>query len=415
MNKIISQNTIINASQLNDNFTNAKYFPNTPLENFFDNNFCQNLLKEFPSFEERFAKNEYGKVGTKACVEDFANIGPHYKLLDECIQSKEFLDLLSEITGIPDLLYDPEYFGGGTHENINNAELDPHVDFNFHPNTNWHRRLNLIIFLNEGWKDEWGGVFEVHQNPWNKEDNEINQISPLFNNGVIFETNEYSWHGFNKITLPENKTNVSRKSIALYFYTEERPDSETAASHGTIYVPRKLPDEIKPNETLSQDNYDLIKVLLKRRDDQIRYLYGRELIYSKEIQTLSSALKKCILPISGKVKVIGNTEGMYHDKWVSEELSFSVEPEIDIKSFTIVGWLPEHINSLIIEVQCGEFSIKKEIESGQFEFTVEVPVKAQQVSKINLKCKNYFTPSSISDSDDIRKLSFIMKNVIFNH
>src|SRR4051812_12636846 len=101
------------------------------------------LLAEFPSFDARKAVNELGEPGRKAVQSALADVGPAYRKFDELIRSPQFLELISRLTGIPRLLYDPEYVGGGTHENLDGQDLDLHVDFNYHPSRGFHRRLNL--------------------------------------------------------------------------------------------------------------------------------------------------------------------------------------------------------------------------------------------------------------------------------
>ena len=101
---------------------------------------------------------------------------------------------------------DLAYFGGGTHENLQGQDLDAHIDFNYHPLTRQHRRLNLIIYLNEQWQDEWGGSLQLHRDPTlPPQSDEIVTVTPLLNRCVIFETSERSWHGFRRIDLPADR------------------------------------------------------------------------------------------------------------------------------------------------------------------------------------------------------------------
>src|SRR6185437_6954069 len=110
--------------------------------------------------------------------------------------------------------------------------------------------------------------------------NEIKSFSPLFNRAVIFETNEYSWHGFPKINLPADKQHLSRKSISIYLYTRTRPAGEAVPEHGTFYVQRPLPAHLRPGHMLTQMDIDDINDLLKRRDDWLAHYHKVEIAVS---------------------------------------------------------------------------------------------------------------------------------------
>lgn len=269
---LISPAVLAAASTIGEGFRAARPFRHVQIDSFLRPAYLEQLRAEFPAFDPRFAKNEQGEIGNKAVVERIRGIGPAYAALDDLIQSKAFLGLVSQLTGIPDLLYDPWYFGGGTHENRHGQDLDAHVDFNRHPITGWHRRLNLIVYLNPEWDAAWGGCLDLHRDP-RAPDDEVVRIAPLDNRCVIFETNEISWHGFERIDLPEARRAMSRRSIALYFYTQERPAEELADSHSTIYVDRPLPERFAAGHTLSEADAEELRVLIARRDQHIRRLY----------------------------------------------------------------------------------------------------------------------------------------------
>lgn len=253
-------------------FRSAHPFPHIVLDNFLTPEFCQQLLIEFPPFHPEYAVDENGAIGGKATHNDIRSIGPAYQTLDELIQTRAFLDLMSSVTGIPDLLYDPEYLGGGTHENLDGQSLDFHVDFNYHHKRRWHRRINLILFLNEHWEEDWGGCLELRENPGEPGDV---RLPPRFNRAVIFETNEVSWHGFSNVSLPAG-SNVSRKTVALYFYTKDRPVEEKAPPRSTVYVEELLPGHLVEGHTLSADDMVILHSLIDRRDSHIARLYQHE-------------------------------------------------------------------------------------------------------------------------------------------
>ena len=255
-------------------FAAARPFRHVVIDRFLDAGFCRRMVEQFPDFDESAALNEDGKVGGKATRESVRSLGPAYAELDDLVQTKAFRELVGRITGIDDLQYDPHYFGGGTHENRQGQDLDPHIDFNYHPLSKQHRRLNLIIYLNDEWDDAWGGSLQLHRDPYREPaQDEIVTVTPLMNRCVMFETSEHSWHGFECIDLPEGKQDLSRKSFALYYYTRKRPPEQTGPEHSTIYVERHLPERFRAGMTLSETDVQEIKTLLVRRDQHLQRLY----------------------------------------------------------------------------------------------------------------------------------------------
>ena len=92
----------------------------------------------------------------------------------------------------------------------------------------------MFLYLNEDWQDEWGGQLEL----WEADDADIRQklvsISPLMNTMVIFTTSDVSFHGHpDPLRCPPE---VTRKSIALYYYTVEQGPDQSAKE--TMFVLR---------------------------------------------------------------------------------------------------------------------------------------------------------------------------------
>ncbi|MCB1602958.1 MAG: 2OG-Fe(II) oxygenase, partial [Xanthomonadales bacterium] len=177
-------------------FLAARPFRHVVIDDFLEAEAFREAVEQFPSFEAKHAINEYGEVGGKAVRENLAELGATYAKLDALFRSAEFRRWVGRVSDIDDLLFDPDYVGGGTHENIDRQELDAHVDFNFHPRTRLHRRLNLILFVNREWGEDWGGQLQLHRDPWlPPAEDEIRSVVPMGNRCVLFETTETSWHG----------------------------------------------------------------------------------------------------------------------------------------------------------------------------------------------------------------------------
>ncbi|HET7268950.1 MAG TPA: 2OG-Fe(II) oxygenase [Oleiagrimonas sp.] len=261
------------ADTLCEHFTSAEPFPHVVIDDFFDSAFADALLATFPAFEKGNSVGDDGRQGGKSTLDRIRGISAAYQRLDDAIKSPEFLAFIGRVTGIDGLLYDPWYLGGGTHDNRDGMSLDPHVDFNFHPSERWHRRLNLIVYLNPVWEQAWGGCLELFADP-QTDARPAQSIAPAFNRCVIFETSERSWHAFNRIRLPPEHAGLTRRSVALYFYSKDRPESETADRHTTFYVDRQLPEHLVEGHTLTSEDVAVMRGLVGQRDTHIRNLYA---------------------------------------------------------------------------------------------------------------------------------------------
>lgn len=151
--------------------------------------------------------------------------------LFHAFNSRAFIGFLEEMTGISGLIPDPYFQGAGIHRVENGGHLDIHADFNLHSVMKVERRLNVLIYLNDGWQEEWGGSFEV----WDKGMTKcVERFVPLFNRMCCFSTGSDTFHG-NPATVA-NPNGDPRLSIALYYYTATWDDSRKA--HTTLFKPR---------------------------------------------------------------------------------------------------------------------------------------------------------------------------------
>jgi hypothetical protein len=340
---LFARDSLARKGEVARQFAKADPFRHVVIPGFLDADLAQRLLQGFPSFEDRYALNEMGEVGGKAVRMDVRNLPDAYQQLDAFLQSQEFLDYVSAVTGIPGLLYDPDYIGGGTHENCDGQSLDVHVDFNYHPRTKTHRRLNLIIYLNHDWQESWGGTLDLHSDPWSLAQDRVVRVEPLFNRAVIFETTESSWHGFSPITLPPEKKGVSRKSFAIYLYTKDRPRAETAPPHATIYVPDAMPAHLLPGVALQAGDVSDLQARFTRLRTQLRFLYDREKYFGAQMAVMEQAIAE--MRAAQKLELQGyatqqGIEGLWSDNWAGREVTLRLTPTRLARGLSLQLWAP---------------------------------------------------------------------------
>ena len=404
-----------------DAFRSAHPFRHVVIPSFFRGEFSERLLADFPRFEARHALNEMGEIGGKAVRMDVCDIAESYRELDRFLRSEEFLGYVSRVTGIPDLLYDPDYVGGGTHENRHGQSLDAHVDFNYHPRTNWHRRLNLIVYLNREWGEDWGGALELHANPWSAAENRTVSVAPLFNRCVIFETTESSWHGFSEIALPPSKHGHSRKSFAIYLYTRERPREETAPPHATVYVPDAMPAGWAPGRVLDESDVRNLTQRFTRLRAQLRYLYEREKRFGDEIAALKQALGESRrahkLDLEGYATQPDGVEGVWPDGWAGREVTLRFVPSVPVKGLLLDLWCPAELEAdQSLEIRVGHVAAVEQLRRGR-RTKVKLAVRAGAGEAIawTMRAARTWTPAASGASGDERPLAYKIVSASLQH
>lgn len=216
-------------------FSGAQPFPFFMIDGFLDEAFAREVAASMPRFEDAQKlgltfKSVNEKL--KLQVTDSAKFPPPVLALHRALSSPEFLADLSYITGIPNLLADDKLDGGGMHQTGPGGRLDVHVDFNILEDRGWHRRLNILVYLNPGWQEDWGGRIEL----WDKDVKKCwHSYAPILNRCVVFETSEISYHGVTPLSAPAG---VARKSFAAYYYTKEPPPHWDGKAHSTVFQAR---------------------------------------------------------------------------------------------------------------------------------------------------------------------------------
>lgn len=214
------------AAVLSTQFRENKPYPHLHLRKFLDPYVAGEMVAEFPGLETdtwtRYQHQNENKVG-------LARRSLFPPLLGEAVDelnSTEFVHWLSQVTGIPGLLADSTLEGGGLHQSGPGGYLNIHTDFSMHHyHKHWRRRVNLILYLNPNWQEQWGGAIEL----WDRDVRQcVAKVPPLLNHALIFQTDDISYHGFPEpLRCPANE---SRKSLALYYYTLEPAARVTARS-----------------------------------------------------------------------------------------------------------------------------------------------------------------------------------------
>tara|TARA_Y100001933_G_C19007815_1_gene567374 strand:+ start:3923 stop:4978 length:1056 start_codon:yes stop_codon:yes gene_type:complete len=251
-----------------EEFVNNKPFPHIVIDNFLKEESLQKVVDNLPSrldMAEKKLDGIYGHRLKYVFMPKQTN-----KVIQEIINelsSKDMLEALEDLTNIKDLIGKQDNPGNGIHFIGRGGSLGVHTDHNMYNSTvdkKWYdRRLNILLYLNDDWKEKYGGHIEL----WDEIEKKcIKKVLPVMNRLVIFATDSKSYHGHPEpLNCPENKM---RKSIALYYYTKNKfkgkHDFEGLKFHTTFYLKEGSidgggayiteKDEHVPNYVISDNN-----------------------------------------------------------------------------------------------------------------------------------------------------------------
>ncbi len=214
------------ADQRRQEYATADPFPHIVIDDFLPAEALERARLEIPKPADiRWIEFDDAR-GKKLASKAETQLGAATRFLLYQLNSWVFIEFLEMLTGIRGLVPDPHFWGGGVHQIVRGGFLKIHSDFNRHPALNLDRRLNILLYLNHDWQEQWGGHLEL----WDRDMTACRKkILPVFGRCVIFNTTDFSNHGHpDPLNCPENET---RKSLALYYYSNGRPRDEIAGAH----------------------------------------------------------------------------------------------------------------------------------------------------------------------------------------
>ncbi|MDO8903151.1 2OG-Fe(II) oxygenase [Hydrogenophaga sp.] len=221
-------------AMLAQEYASAEPFPHIVLDGILPAGVLQQALDNFPTEplkSDRIFDINYGGHHKRQILPYDCN--KEAQALFAFLNSKAVLQFLEGLTGISGLIPDPYFEGGGFHEISRGGLLGVHADFRINDTLHLERRINLLIYLNPDWQEEWGGALEL----WDRKMSACHaKVFPLLNRCVVFSTDADSFHGHpDPLNTPEH---VKRRSIALYYYTSSRNIYKEVPSHSTMYYAR---------------------------------------------------------------------------------------------------------------------------------------------------------------------------------
>ena len=245
MNQLeLREEAIICSRKIKEASLHTSPFKHTVIDNFLNADLANKIMEAFPPLSDpcwEHSKDQGIEVKSRTKWKSEFDIPEDIIDVIRIVNSSLILTAMSDLFEIPKLMPDPYFSGGGLNVSEKNGHLDVHVDGNYHDASGLNRRMNLLIYLNPKWQEDWGGEFGIYTDDGNTL---VKAVPPLFNRCVIFDSHDKSFHGLpNPINFPSNDP---RRSIILYYYTKaDRPGEQVEISepHSALWRSKGMVDK----------------------------------------------------------------------------------------------------------------------------------------------------------------------------
>jgi hypothetical protein len=217
----------VSANDLAPLYAAARPFPHIVIDNFLDPTIASRVADQLEVVDlSTWHQDEHRDQVNKWTMSDPGRLDAATASVLNFLNSENALSFFHRLTGIGPLHADSGFLGGGVHISGPGGRLGVHADFNIHPSLGLHRRLNALLFLNREWDPIWNGDLELYDETLTVP---VVTVSPVFNRLAVFSVSDRAFHGVPKVI--ECPVDRRRISLALYYYSTDRPDEEKAAFH----------------------------------------------------------------------------------------------------------------------------------------------------------------------------------------
>ena len=248
------------SERLREVFHNAKPWPHLVIDDILRQDIAIRAAANFPKLGKVRSRLAW-LLQARSFERRVERHDPAIVKLFEELHGRRFTSWLERLTGIDHLDPDMDMIGAGIHQGGNGSFLRVHADHNTHPHdTKRFRRVNVLLYLNETWKQEWNGDLEL----WDRHAIGCEKrVEPIINRCIVMAVDDTSYHGYGPLRLPNGLT---RNALAAYYYSDVAAEGQTHDPHPTT-LPR-----LKNQSAISIFSQRVRRALLKRVEKALEFM-----------------------------------------------------------------------------------------------------------------------------------------------